>query len=99
MENASCIICGSTKNVLRHHRSYDPEEIEPLCKSCHTKLHKLYYVPSSPIDAKSKGQLRPQIELDLVRKVKMKFPKETGMLGIAETVEWALKELIKIKEA
>ena len=38
---------------------------------------------------------RPEINEDLVRKVKMKYPKETALLGVAETVEWALKQVLK----
>ena len=42
---------------------------------------------------------RPEINEDLVRKIKIAYPKETGMLGVAETVEWAIKKLLEKKEA
>ena len=35
----NCQICGSTKNVVNHHLSYDPEEIITVCRSCHRKTH------------------------------------------------------------
>lgn len=35
-----CEICGSTKNVIKHHDSYYPEKIRYLCRSCHTKYHR-----------------------------------------------------------
>lgn len=38
---------------------------------------------------------RPEINEELIRKVKIAFPKETAMLGVAETVEWAMKKLLE----
>jgi hypothetical protein len=38
---------------------------------------------------------RPEIDEDLVRKLKMTFPKETALLGIKETIEWAIQRLIE----
>jgi hypothetical protein len=35
----SCVKCGSTKNPVFHHISYNPETIEILCSSCHQKVH------------------------------------------------------------
>ena len=37
---------------------------------------------------------RPEIDEDLIRKIKVKFS-ETAMMGIAETVEWCMKTLLK----
>ncbi len=34
-----CETCGSIKNIINHHTSYEPEIIIPLCHSCHTKIH------------------------------------------------------------
>ena len=39
--------------------------------------------------------IRPEINEELIRKVKMVYPKETCMLTNAETVEWAIKKAIK----
>lgn len=36
---AECEICGSTKDLVRHHIRYNPEIIQVLCRSCHTKIH------------------------------------------------------------
>jgi hypothetical protein len=38
---------------------------------------------------------RPEINEDLVRKIKIAYPQETAMLGVAETVEWAMKKLLE----
>jgi len=34
-----CASCGSTKNVILHHLSYEPEITVPLCKSCRAYAH------------------------------------------------------------
>lgn len=39
------------------------------------------------------SKLRPEINIELIKAVKIKYPKETALLGIAETVEWALKKV------
>jgi len=33
-----CALCGS-KDVIKHHVSYQPERIVWLCRSCHRKVH------------------------------------------------------------
>ena len=35
----SCELCGSTKNLMNHHVSYEPEVVQILCSSCHQKQH------------------------------------------------------------
>ena len=35
----TCVECGSSKNIDQHHVSYEPEELVPLCRSCHGKVH------------------------------------------------------------
>ena len=35
-----CEICNSSKNVIKHHVNYFPEEIMYICRSCHIKIHK-----------------------------------------------------------
>jgi hypothetical protein len=35
-----CAVCGSTKNVVRHHLSWEPETTMPVCKSCHNRIHR-----------------------------------------------------------
>lgn len=39
--------------------------------------------------------IRPQVDEDLVRQVRVKFPAETAGLTNAETLAWVLKRLIK----
>lgn len=34
-----CVVCGAG-DVLDHHVSYNPEETVPVCRSCHTRIHK-----------------------------------------------------------
>lgn len=36
----TCAVCGSEKQLQRHHVSYEPEMIIDLCKQCHKKLHR-----------------------------------------------------------
>jgi hypothetical protein len=41
---------------------------------------------------------RPEINAELIRQVKIAYPKETAMLGVADTIEWAIKKLLERKE-
>lgn len=34
-----CFMCGTNKNIIKHHTSYEPEEIVDCCRSCHLKIH------------------------------------------------------------
>ena len=34
-----CEICGATKNLQRHHISYEPEILQSLCVACHRNIH------------------------------------------------------------
>jgi len=34
-----CEICSSPRFLVKHHISYEPEVIQILCRSCHSKLH------------------------------------------------------------
>lgn len=39
-ETTKCHKCGCTdKELIHHHRSYEPEEIVMVCRSCHKILH------------------------------------------------------------
>ncbi len=44
---------------------------------------------------KLSNKLRPEIDEELIKSVKIKYPKDTALLGIAETVEWALKRFLE----
>jgi len=44
-------------------------------------------------------KVRPEIDEDLIRKIKCEYTKETAMLSVAGTVDWALKQLLKRKQA
>lgn len=35
----TCFKCGSTRNVIKHHTSYNPEIIVDCCRSCHNRIH------------------------------------------------------------
>jgi len=36
----SCVVCGSDKNLERHHPNYNkPLEIVTVCRSCHQRIH------------------------------------------------------------
>lgn len=46
MKGETCWMCGTDKNVTRHHvipKSFNPKKnmIIPLCRSCHDKIHRL----------------------------------------------------------
>lgn len=38
--------------------------------------------------------VRPEINEDLIRKIKVKYPEQTAMLSNAETVEWAINKAL-----
>lgn len=48
-EIMNCVFCGSTKNVIKHHASYEPEIIQHLCRSCHRREHMKKPELKSPI--------------------------------------------------
>ena len=37
---AECVVCGASDDLVDHHVSYDPPETVPVCRSCHTRIHK-----------------------------------------------------------
>ena len=39
METTKCFKCGSTRFVIKHHTSYNPEIIVDCCRSCHATIH------------------------------------------------------------
>lgn len=39
MEQAKCFKCGSTKFVVKHHTSYNPEVVVDCCRKCHAQIH------------------------------------------------------------
>lgn len=43
------------------------------------------------------NKLRPEVDEQLIKDIKVKHPSETALLGIAETVEWALKQFLREK--
>jgi hypothetical protein len=43
------------------------------------------------------NMIRPEIDEDLIRKIKMNYPTETWKLGNAETITWAVNKLLKAK--
>ena len=36
-----CSICGSDKNLIYHHLSYEPEIVVIVCRKCHQAMHRL----------------------------------------------------------
>jgi hypothetical protein len=49
LEKVACNSCGSIKNLVYHHISYEPEQIEVLCRKCHGVEH-----------SQLKGKVRPE---------------------------------------
>jgi hypothetical protein len=41
---------------------------------------------------------RPQINEELIKKIKIAYPEETVMLTNAQTLEWAIKKLLEMKQ-
>lgn len=39
MEQTKCFKCGSTRFVIKHHTSYNPEVVVDCCRSCHSIIH------------------------------------------------------------
>ena len=48
MGASKCEICGSREGLIVHHRSYEPEVTELLCRSCHSAVHNYTKVPKNP---------------------------------------------------
>lgn len=89
-ETTKCHKCGRTdKKLIHHHRSYEPEEIVLVCRSCHKLLHNrlrnegLCTVPPEEIsrmsidskNTKKLNSIRQKSERGLVisRKINKKF--------------------------
>lgn len=34
-----CFSCGKNKETIKHHTSYEPEEVVDCCRSCHAIIH------------------------------------------------------------
>jgi hypothetical protein len=47
-----CTCCGSTEQIQKHHTSYNPPIIIPLCRKCHQKQHKGHGVGVSSLQIK-----------------------------------------------
>ena len=39
--------------------------------------------------------IRPEIDQDLIKKIKVAYPEETCMLTNAQTLEWAINKLLE----
>jgi hypothetical protein len=39
LEKVSCNRCGSTRSLVYHHITYEPEKVEVVCSSCHRQEH------------------------------------------------------------
>lgn len=52
-----CAVCGKDldwKNVIHHHVNYKEEKKIPVCRSCHTKIHKSEKMPNLKPDKEEK---------------------------------------------
>jgi len=50
VENLSCAICGSARNIVNHHISYRKNLTASLCTSCHRKVHGEHGHKYYPVD-------------------------------------------------
>lgn len=41
---------------------------------------------------------RPKIDVDLIQKIKTKYPEETGLLDHTATVIWAIERVLALEE-
>ncbi len=40
LENKKCVLCGSTRFLVRHHEDYNkPLQVDIVCRSCHANIH------------------------------------------------------------
>jgi hypothetical protein len=42
--------------------------------------------------------IRPEINEELILKIKIKYPRETAMLTNAQTIEWAINKILEEKK-
>lgn len=42
--------------------------------------------------------VRPEINEELIKKIKLAYPEETVMLTNAQTLEWAINKLLEMKQ-
>jgi hypothetical protein len=42
--------------------------------------------------------IRPEINQDLILKIKIEYPRETAMLTNAQTIEWAINKILEAKK-
>ena len=46
LDGRVCEICGSSKDLTRHHITYKPSKVQILCGECHDKIHRSDHVAS-----------------------------------------------------
>ena len=49
LDDKQCIKCGSRSDLQRHEKSYESNQVEILCRSCHNKLHRIKNRPISGV--------------------------------------------------
>jgi hypothetical protein len=87
----SCVICGSTENLVSHHISYEPEIIETLCKSCHREIHCHTSIPRNPV---TKGFLLVRVETALLQQARKLFPESQGLTATG-LVDLLIRKVLK----
>jgi hypothetical protein len=71
LEKVVCKRCGSTKNLVYHHISYEPEQIEVICRSCHALEHK----PAQGISLRPNGFRTKIVKTE-------RNPTDTELIGV-----------------
>lgn len=72
-----CEHCGVTKNLVRHHISYEPEITQMLCRSCHGKEHQKPNLPTPPYTS---IQIKDE-SYDVFNEVKQRLEKKAEIEG------------------
>jgi len=84
---SKCELCGATKSLVKHHRSYEPEVLQILCRACHRRVHGSTHVPAPPDDWQTTV---------VISKETRNVLKELGRKG--ETYDDVVRRLIKEAE-
>lgn len=95
-----CTICGSGKNILRHHISYEHDVTVPLCASCHIRVHRDKSHRLYPIDYKPTNTMKSmstQIPDDLYERLKDEVD-DNRFSSLGEAIRYYLRRGMKEEE-
>lgn len=65
-DTESCYFCNSSKQIIQHHLSYNPQKLIKICSSCHNKLHFLIKEYHTNIKEKDETIYKLNQRLDII---------------------------------